>query len=114
MKGRKLVRASLMPRLCRLSLRERAFFRGAKDDTETSTMFGEPFDPKGELLIYEHCRPHWSQAGAMVFITFRTHDSIPREVIERWDQEKQEWLRQHGKDTGGTLVCNRPDAIRAG
>ena len=59
-------------------------------------MFGEPFDPKGELLIYEHCRPHWSQAGAVVFITFRTHDSIPREVVERWDREKEEWLRLRG------------------
>ena len=42
-------------------------------------MLGEIFDPKAETLIYEHCRPHWSQAGAVVFITFRTHDSIPRE-----------------------------------
>jgi hypothetical protein len=33
-------------------------------------MPGEFFDPKGEWLIYEHCRPHWSQAGAVVFITF--------------------------------------------
>ena len=63
-------------------------------------MLGEPFDPAAELLIYEHCRPHWSQAGAVVFITFRTHDSIPREVVERWDREKQEWLRQRGEDAG--------------
>ena len=60
-------------------------------------MLGESFDPHGELLIYEHCRPHWSQPGAVVFITFRTHDSIPREVVERWEREKQEWLRQRGR-----------------
>ncbi len=30
-------------------------------------MPGGFFDPKGELLIYWHCRPHWSQAGAVVF-----------------------------------------------
>jgi type I restriction enzyme R subunit len=63
-------------------------------------MLGEIFDPKGELLIYEHCRPHWSQAGAVVFITFRTHDSIPREVIERWEREKQEWLQLRGRSNG--------------
>ena len=63
-------------------------------------MPGEFFDPKAEWLIYEHCRPHWSQAGAVVFITFRTRDSIPRDVIERWDQLKQEWLHQRGWDTG--------------
>ena len=59
-------------------------------------MLGEIFDPKAELLIYEHCRPHWSQAGAVVFITFRTHDSIPREVVDRWEREKQAWLTSHG------------------
>jgi putative transposase len=59
-------------------------------------MLGECFDPNGELLISEHCRPHWSQAGAVVFITFRMYDSIPREVILRWEREKQEWLRRRG------------------
>jgi len=59
-------------------------------------MLGELFDPKAETNIYEHCRPHWSQAGAVVFITFRLADSIPREVLERWDREKQEWLRVRG------------------
>jgi putative transposase len=60
-------------------------------------VLGECFDPKAEKFISELCRPHWSQAGAVIFITFRTHDSIPSEVIERWDREKQEWLRQRGK-----------------
>jgi putative transposase len=55
-------------------------------------MFGEFFDPAAEVLISERCRPHWSQAGAVVFITFRTYDSIPREVAERWEREKQEWV----------------------
>jgi hypothetical protein len=64
-------------------------------------MLGECFDPKGELLISEHCLPHWSQAGAMVFITFRIHDSIPHEVLELWDREKQEWLHKRGWDTAG-------------
>jgi type I restriction enzyme R subunit len=61
-------------------------------------MLGTAFDPKAETLIYEHCRPHWSQAGAVVFITFRTADSIPNEVIERWEREKQDWLKQRGHD----------------
>ena len=63
-------------------------------------MLGTVFDPNAELLIHEHCRPHWSQAGAIVFITFRTADSIPREVLDRWEAEKQEWLRRRGIDTG--------------
>jgi putative transposase len=63
-------------------------------------MLGVCFDPKGEFLIYEHCRAHWSQAGAVIFITFRTDDSIPREVLQRWDREKQQWLHQRGKGAG--------------
>jgi type I restriction enzyme R subunit len=62
-------------------------------------MLGECFDPKGEFIIREHCRPHWSQAGAVIFITFRTQDSIPRHVIQRWDRDKHEWLRERGHDT---------------
>lgn len=59
-------------------------------------MLGEVFDPKAETQVYEHCRPHWCQAGTVVFITFRTYDSIPAEVINRWDRQKSEWLRQRG------------------
>lgn len=59
-------------------------------------MLGDVFDPQAELFIHEHFRPHWSQAGAIVFLTFRTHDSIPREVVERWDREKLDWLTRKG------------------
>lgn len=61
-------------------------------------MPGELFDPKSPLLIHEHCRPHWGQAGAIVFITFRTEDSIPQEVLGRWEREKQDWLYRRGYD----------------
>ena len=60
-----------------------------------STKLGELFDPKAELSISEHFRPHWSQAGAIVFITFRSADSIPEEVLNRWEREKQNWMRIH-------------------
>ncbi len=56
---------------------------------------GELFDPKADLSISEHCRPHWSQAGAIVFITLRTADSIPQEVLDRWEREKRDWMRRH-------------------
>ena len=59
-------------------------------------MLGELFDPATEFSIHEHCRPHWSQAGAVVFITFRTADSIPKEVLQRWEREKGDWLIKHG------------------
>lgn len=61
-------------------------------------MPGDLFDPDGEVFIQEHFRPHWSQAGTVVFITFRSYDSIPREVLRRWEREKCEWLRRRGYD----------------
>jgi len=63
-------------------------------------MLGDVFDPKAELLIGERCRPHWSQAGAIVFVTFRTADSIPREVLNRWERERGDWLHRRGHSTG--------------
>ena len=59
-------------------------------------MIGELFDPKANLSIDEHYRSHWSQAGAIVFVTFRTRDSIPRDVLIRWRREKIEWLEAKG------------------
>jgi type I restriction enzyme R subunit len=67
-------------------------------------MLGEVFDPKADLHIYEHCRPHWSQAGAVVFITFRTADSIPRTVIEHWERQKQDWLKRRGYGPGDSSL----------
>jgi putative transposase len=61
-------------------------------------MLGELFDPKTEWFIREHFRSHWSQVGAVIFITFRTYDSIPRAVLQQWDREKQDWLRLSGHD----------------
>ena len=91
-----------------------AHFRGAKGDFsghralsphETLhrglTMLGECFDPRSDFLISEHFRPHWAQAGAVVFITFRTSDSITRAVLERWDREKREWLKSRLHDADG-------------
>jgi len=58
-------------------------------------MLGECFDPKAGFSIHEHCRPHWCQAGSVVFITFRTADSIPKPVLHRWEREKEAWLKKN-------------------
>ncbi|KAA5540247.1 hypothetical protein FYK55_21700 [Roseiconus nitratireducens] len=56
---------------------------------------GELYDPQASLAISRHNRPHWSQAGAIVFITFRTADSVPRDVLQRWDRQKNHWIHRH-------------------
>lgn len=60
-------------------------------------MRGTLFDPQAPLDISEHYRPHWSQAGAIVFVSFRTKDSIPRSVVRAWELEKRKWLRDEGR-----------------
>ena len=54
-------------------------------------VFGS-FDPKAEVEITERNLPHWFQPGAAMFLTFRTADSMPRDVIIRWQRELEEWL----------------------
>jgi REP element-mobilizing transposase RayT len=54
------------------------------------------FDPDAEYRVVERRLPHWSQAGVISFITFRTADSLPRHVIDRWQAERADWLQQRG------------------
>ena len=78
-------------------------------------MLGEVFDPRAEFCIEDRLHPHWAQAGAIVFITMRTRDSIPKSVLERWEREKQDWLlrRGHPCEVHWTkLVPDLPDAER--
>jgi putative transposase len=58
----------------------------------------EFFDPTQDLYIHYRKLPHWEQAGATYFITWRTIDSIPEATIRRWRVERAVWLRRHGID----------------
>ena len=64
------------------------------------------FDPRQEWGVVERRLPHWSQAGTLAFVTWRTWDSIPKRVLETWLAEREEWLRRVGADgeaRGGSL-----------
>lgn len=54
------------------------------------------FDPEAEYFVIGGRLPHWTQAGTICFITWRTWDSMPREVIESWLAEREAWLVRHG------------------
>ena len=56
------------------------------------------FDPHQEVSITERKLPHWSQAGTISFITWRTWDSIPNHVLEEWLQERAKFLQKCGID----------------
>ncbi|MDA1055589.1 MAG: transposase [Planctomycetota bacterium] len=46
--------------------------------------------------MIERRLPHWTQAGTACFITWRTDDSLPKEVVERWRLDRFQWLRKQG------------------
>jgi putative transposase len=56
------------------------------------------FDPDDQLQITQRKLPHWSQDGVVCFITWRTHDSMPKAVVEKWLAERGSWLEQRGID----------------
>ena len=56
------------------------------------------FDPDQPVLVVNRRLPHWSQAGTLTFITWRTWDSIPRTVLAQWLSERDGWLLSHGID----------------
>jgi len=61
-------------------------------------MIFELFDPNADVRITAGNLPHWYQPGVTYFITFRTDDSMPVEVAERWYRGRDDWLRRHGID----------------
>ena len=57
---------------------------------------------------YVRALPHWRLAGATYFVTFRQADSLPEEVLVRWDEERAAWLWRHGID----VQWEKTDAAR--
>ncbi len=54
------------------------------------------FNPKAERHVYFTTMPHWRQDGCTYFVTYRLADSIPKSVLDRWEENKRIWLKQHG------------------
>ena len=42
--------------------------------------------------------PHWEQSDVCYFLTFRTLDSIPQDVMKGWCDERHAWLGARGID----------------
>ncbi len=61
------------------------------------------FDPNETFTVLERRLPHWSQVGVVTFITFRTRDSMPRDVVTQFHADRRQWLRTHRIDP------NHPD-----
>lgn len=56
------------------------------------------FDRKSSFVVHHRRLPHWSQAGTICFLTWRTADSLPKQVLQRWQAERLALLRSAGID----------------
>src|SRR5688572_7116929 len=54
------------------------------------------FDPDADVRVSVGNLPHWYQPGVTYFITFRTEDSVPRQLMDLWHARRNEWLQRHG------------------
>lgn len=77
----------------------------------------QPFNKHAPVEIYHRNLPHWRQAGATYFATFRLSDSIPRPVLAQWIHERAIWLVANGvlesmSPDERTAAYSRIDATR--
>jgi putative transposase len=56
------------------------------------------FDRHQDFAVIERRLPHWSQAGTIAFLTWRTWDSIPEHVLKVWLAERNTWLLRRDID----------------
>ena len=57
----------------------------------------ELFDFEADLRIdMGSSLPHWYQPGVSYFVTFRTEDSMPVDVVSLWHRQREDWLIRHG------------------
>lgn len=56
------------------------------------------FDPAAKTEVSQGNLPHWEQLNAFYFITWRTADSLPTAALDRWQIERDQWLRARGVD----------------
>jgi type I restriction enzyme R subunit len=68
----------------------------------------QTFDARQSYSVFWRRLPHWTQAGTICFITFRTADSMPRETAHRWIVERNRLLREEG------IVIDAADRARDG
>ena len=58
----------------------------------------ELFDPTSDYVVRRGSLPHWYQPGVTCFVTFRSDDSVPRDLARSWYGRREHWLRVHGLD----------------
>ena len=53
------------------------------------------FNPYDDVVQTENRLPHWQQEGSVYFVTFRLADAVPKDLLDRCEEERAAWLRHH-------------------
>ena len=53
------------------------------------------YNPLEDVAVSGQKLPHWDQAGAAYFLTFRLGDSLPAELLRRLEEERTGWQKLH-------------------
>lgn len=61
------------------------------------------FNPYAGPRQSENRLPRWQQTGATYFVTFRLADSIPLDVLDKWQGDREAWLRLHPEPWDGEI-----------
>ncbi len=62
--------------------------------TQQSVVFNA-LDREADIDVSERNLPHWFQVGSAIFVTFRTVDSLPKDVLLRMTAELRDWLNRN-------------------
>jgi REP element-mobilizing transposase RayT len=60
---------------------------------DAASTFVQYFDPDEEVANLCGNLPHWRQDGVTYFVTFRTADSLPQELLRQWICERESWMQ---------------------
>ena len=78
---------------------------GQRDEGVASTLLPiNSFDPKEPIAHLPGGNlPHWRQSGTTYFVTFRLADSLPKEKLNQWRRERDQWLAENPRPDAGNV-----------
>lgn len=53
------------------------------------------FSPYAETAVHNRHLPHWQQGDVWWFVTWRLADSLPKEILACWNEERKAWIARN-------------------
>ena len=86
------------------SSKERGFSNPPFEKRGQECPRSQPFlDPYAPIEQHRHRLPHWQQGSVYYFVTWRLADSLPRNQLDRWNEERAVWIRLNPRPWDGKI-----------